>query len=73
VLGPEHPDTLTARGNLAFWRGQAGDPAGAAAAFEQLLADRQRVLGPEHPNTLTTRSQLSFWRVQAAKRSDHSP
>ena len=23
VLGAEHPDTLTARGNLAYWTGQA--------------------------------------------------
>jgi hypothetical protein len=23
VLGPEHPDTLTTRGNLARWTGQA--------------------------------------------------
>jgi len=30
VLGPDHPDTLTTRSNLAYWRGQAGDPAGAA-------------------------------------------
>jgi hypothetical protein len=25
VLGPEHPETLSARGNLAHWRRQAGD------------------------------------------------
>jgi Tetratricopeptide repeat len=38
-LGPDHPDTLTTRGNLAYWREEAGDPAGAAAAFETLLGD----------------------------------
>jgi hypothetical protein len=26
VLGSDHPDTLTTRGNLAYWRGQAGMP-----------------------------------------------
>ncbi|WP_329182691.1 tetratricopeptide repeat protein [Streptomyces sp. NBC_01477] len=31
-LGPDHPDTLHARGNLAFWRGEAGDAAEAAAS-----------------------------------------
>jgi hypothetical protein len=25
VLGPEHPDTLTTRGNLAYWAREAGD------------------------------------------------
>ncbi len=25
VLGPEHPDTLTARRNLAYWTGEAPD------------------------------------------------
>ena len=29
VLGPEHPDTLTARHNLARWTERAGDAAGA--------------------------------------------
>ncbi|MGW0522118.1 tetratricopeptide repeat protein [Crossiella sp. NPDC003009] len=27
-MGPDHPDTLAARGNLAYWRGEAGDTAG---------------------------------------------
>lgn len=43
---------------------QAGDPAGAAAAFEDLLTDRLRVLGPDHPNTLTTRNNLAYWKKQ---------
>ncbi|WP_170191952.1 tetratricopeptide repeat protein [Saccharothrix syringae] len=34
VLGPDHPDTLATRHNLAFSRGKAGDPAGAMAALE---------------------------------------
>jgi transposase len=29
-VGPDHPDTLTTRHNLARWRSEAGDPAGAA-------------------------------------------
>jgi phosphoenolpyruvate-protein kinase (PTS system EI component) len=29
VLGPDHPDTLDTRRNLAHWRGLAGDPAAA--------------------------------------------
>ncbi|MFG2317676.1 tetratricopeptide repeat protein [Streptomyces tendae] len=64
-LGPDHPDTLSARNHLASWRGQAGDAAGAAEAFADLLADRERVLGPDHPNTLTTRSNLATMRGRA--------
>nr|WP_243876945.1 tetratricopeptide repeat protein [Streptomyces sp. 846.5] len=64
-LGPDHPDTLTARGYLASWRGEAGDAAGAVAAFAELLADRVRVLGTDHPATLTTRNNLAYWRGEA--------
>jgi hypothetical protein len=28
VLGPEHPDTLTTRHELAYWTGKAGPGAG---------------------------------------------
>jgi hypothetical protein len=61
-LGPDHPDTLVARNNVALWRGHAGDAAAAAAAFEELLVDRLRVLGPDHPGTLATRANLAYWR-----------
>jgi hypothetical protein len=64
-LGPDHPDTLTTRDNLAYWRGEAFDAAGAVAAFEDLLADRLRVLGRDHPDTLTTRNNLAYWRGEA--------
>jgi hypothetical protein len=65
VLGPEHPDTLSTRNNLAYWRGEAGDAVGAAAACEQLLTDRLRVLGSDHPDTLSTRHNLADWGGQA--------
>ncbi|MFI2764332.1 tetratricopeptide repeat protein [Streptomyces echinatus] len=65
VLGPDHPDTLTARANLALWRGEAGDPDGAAAAQEELLAARLRLLGPDHPDTLTAQENLAYWRGQS--------
>ena len=52
MLGPEHPDTLTTRANLAHWTGEAGDAAGARDQFAALLPVRERVLGPEHPDTL---------------------
>jgi hypothetical protein len=64
-LGPDHPNALTTRANLAHWRGAAGDPAGAAAAFAALLADRLRMLGLDHTDTLSTRGDLAYWRGRA--------
>ncbi|MEU9417382.1 FxSxx-COOH system tetratricopeptide repeat protein [Streptomyces sp. NPDC048272] len=58
-LGPDHPDTLTIRGNLATMLGEAGDAAGAVQAFTDLLESMVRVLGEDHPNTLTTRGNLA--------------
>nr|WP_232234060.1 tetratricopeptide repeat protein [Micromonospora chokoriensis] len=62
VLGPDHPDTLTTRTNLAYWQGVAGDPAGAATACADLLTDMVRVVGPDHPGTLATRTNLAYWQ-----------
>jgi hypothetical protein len=55
-LGPEHPDTLTARTNLAAWTGKAGDAAGARDQYATLLPIEERVLGAEHPDSLTARA-----------------
>ena len=41
---------------------EAGDPAGAAAAYQELLTDMQRLLGPDHHNTLSARANLALWR-----------
>ena len=51
VLGPEHPDTLTARHELARWTGAAGDPAAARDLFAALLPVREQVWprAPAHP------------------------
>jgi hypothetical protein len=68
-LGPDHPDTLAARANLARWRGQAGDPSGAATALEHLLADLLRVLGAGHDRTLSIRDYLAHWRGEAGDRT----
>ncbi len=65
VYGPEHPDTLNARHNLAYWTGQAGDAAGARDQLAALLPIRERVQGPEHPGTLITRANLARWTGQA--------
>lgn len=49
VLGPDHPDTLTSRNNLAGAYESAGDLGRAIPLLEQTLADSERVLGPDHP------------------------
>ena len=64
-LGSDHRNTLAARESLAALQGEAGDSAGAAAAYEELLADTLRVLGPDHPDTLSARHYLAHWRGQA--------
>jgi len=69
-LGADHAETLTARGDVASWRGEVGDVAGAAAALEALLIDQLRVLGPDHPDTLSTREYLAIWRARAGNAAD---
>ena len=59
--GAEHPETLTARANLAYWTGEAGDAAGARDQYAALLPARERVSGAEHPETLTARANLAYW------------
>ncbi|KOT90412.1 ATP-binding protein [Streptomyces sp. NRRL F-5755] len=58
-LGPDHPDTLTARHVLARWRGAAGDTVGAVTALGELLADQQPILGPAHPAVLAMRADFA--------------
>ena len=49
VLGRRAPDTLTTRHELAYWTGEAGNPAAARDQYAGLLPVRERVSGPEHP------------------------
>jgi hypothetical protein len=71
VLGPDHPDTLATRNNIAGWTGECGDPAGALRLFQELLPDVVRVLGPDHPNTLTTRNNVAHWTEVLSGRTPH--
>ena len=65
ALGPDHPDTLTTRNNLATAYLDAGHVSTAIAMHQDLLADRTRILGPDHPDTLTARSYLANAHRQA--------
>ena len=68
VLGPEHPATLDARDGLAYWTGEAGDPAGSRDQYAALLPIRERISGPEHPATLDARGALAYWDREARRR-----
>jgi tetratricopeptide (TPR) repeat protein len=60
ILGPDHPDTLTSRNNLAIGYRAAGRTAEAIEMDEQTLATFERILGPDHPDTLTSRNNLAL-------------
>jgi tetratricopeptide (TPR) repeat protein len=59
ALGPDHPDTLNSRNNLAIAYGAAGRLDEAITLHERTLATRERVLGPDHPDTLISRNNLA--------------
>ncbi len=52
AYGPEHSDTLTARHQIAYWAGYAGDAAGARDQFAALLPIRAGPgpRAPRHPD-----------------------
>jgi Flp pilus assembly protein TadD len=59
LLGPDHPDTLTSRNNLANATFGMGDHAEAVRLLRRSIHDRTRVLGLDHPDTLTSRNDLA--------------
>ncbi|MET9867853.1 hypothetical protein ABZZ16_16970, partial [Streptomyces sp. NPDC006386] len=61
-FGPDHPDTLAARGHRARVRGASQDAPGAVTAYRELLDDLVRVLGPDHPDVFTVRDNLALWQ-----------
>ena len=65
AYGPEHSNTLAARGNLARWTGEAGDAGGARDQLAALLPVEERVLNREHPNNPITRLNLARWTGEA--------
>jgi len=68
VLGPDDPQTLFTRSNLAWLLGRSGRVAEAIMAFAQLLADQRRVLGPDAPQTLTTSNNLDWLEQRKSDR-----
>jgi len=60
VLGEEHPETLTAMGNLAVTCHVQGDLVEARKLEEHVLEVSRRVLGEEHPGTLRAIGNLAL-------------
>ena len=60
VLGPDHPDMLTVRNNLAVAYRSVGRFGEAIELFEQVLDERERVWGADHPDMLTVRNNLAL-------------
>jgi tetratricopeptide (TPR) repeat protein len=59
MLGPYHPDTLTARNSLAAAYHAAGRTADAIPQVQQILAAREVLLGADDPSTLASRNNLA--------------
>ena len=59
LLGPRHPDTLTAANNLATTMQAQGDLVGARTLHDKVHTARRELLGPRHPATLIAADNLA--------------
>ena len=73
VLGPDHPDTLTAQNNLAVAYQEAGRAAEAIPLFARSLEALERRLGSEHHDTVTTRNNLAVAYREAGQAAEAIP
>jgi tetratricopeptide (TPR) repeat protein len=67
MLGPDHPDTLESRNDLAVAYDDAGRTSEAIRLNEETLALRERKLGPDHPHVLTSRNNLAAAYLSAGR------
>ena len=74
-LGPDHPDTLTSRNNLAGAYRAAGNLNQAIPLFREALRGAESVLGPDHPTTKTIRDNLAYCEqlMRASGVDDNQP
>jgi tetratricopeptide (TPR) repeat protein len=70
LLGPAHPDSLSASDHLAAAFLTAGRAAEALPWFERVLADRTSQLGPEHPATISFEMRVGRALVAAGRPRD---
>ncbi len=69
-LGPDHPQTLATRHNIAGCTGALGDAREALRLFRELLPDVIRVLGSNHPITQRTVEAVKRLEQQSQDRTD---
>ena len=70
LLGPAHPDTLVAGGQLAGALLAAGRPAEAVTWFRWLASSLAGMLGPDHRGTIAARVSLGRALVAAGQPGD---
>ena len=70
LLGPAHPDTLTAGGQLAAALLAAGQGAEAVTWLVWLSSSRASMLGPDHPATIAAQVSLGRALVAAGQPGD---
>ncbi|GAA3758245.1 tetratricopeptide (TPR) repeat protein [Spinactinospora alkalitolerans] len=70
LLGPAHPQTLTARNNLAFDYALAGRLDEAIVHYETALTFAIHVEGPDHPETLIVRRNLADAYRRSGRRAE---
>ena len=73
ILGPDHPDTMASRNNLATAYRDAGRAAEAIPLHERTLADSERILGPDHPDTMAARNNLGEAYRMAGRAAEAIP
>lgn len=56
ILGPDHPDTLVSRREVAVGLGWLGRWADALTVYRTVAEARERVLGADHPDALASRN-----------------
>jgi tetratricopeptide (TPR) repeat protein/tRNA A-37 threonylcarbamoyl transferase component Bud32 len=70
ALGPDHPETLGTRNNLAEAYRETGRLPEAIALHEMVFGRREAVLGPDHLDTLQSRHNLAAAYLQAGRLSE---
>jgi tetratricopeptide (TPR) repeat protein len=70
ALGPDHPDTLTSRKDLAITSLFAGRPAEAIELLEGTLRLQEARLGPDHPDAVESRSALANAYLAAGRTAE---
>jgi hypothetical protein len=73
LLGPDDPDTIRARTDLARAYHETGRVDDAIPLVEQVLAARERLFGADHPGTLASRNNLASAYRATGRAADAIP